>query len=213
VGRQAGVDVLGALLAGMTIVSLGLWLFGRIAHSPSAVTRYAGMSVAAVSLALAVVVAVVPAMNASAVDKRAASSGATSTEASLAWEPFTDSTLRLARRSGAPVMLDVTADWCLTCKVNERVAFGSDAVRAALDAGNVQLLRADWTSRSREITRLINGFGRSGVPVVILYPPGERSEPVMLPTLLTPGIVIKALDSMPRGAVAALTQTSTPIRP
>ncbi len=63
------------------------------------------------------------------------------------------------------------------------------------------LLRADWTSRSPEITRLINGFGRSGGPVVGLYPPGDRSDPVLLPTLLTPGMVVGALQSMPRPAI------------
>ena len=210
VGRQAGVDVMGALLAAMTIMSLALWLFGRAAYSASAAARYSGIGVATVSIALAVSVAVVSALNGSPVSTAATSATGPPAESGLAWQPFTDSTLRAARQSGAPVMLDVTADWCLTCKVNERVAFGTDRVRAALDSGKVQLIRADWTSRSPEITRLINGFGRSGVPVVVLYPPGERSAPVLLPTLLTPGIVIKALESMPR-AVLAL-DSPTPIQ-
>jgi thiol:disulfide interchange protein DsbD len=202
VGRQAGVDVMGALLAAMTIMSVGLWLFGRLAYSASAGSRYTGIGVATVSLAFAMSIAVASALNATPVGTATTSATGRTTESGLAWQPFTDSTLRAARQSGAVVMLDVTADWCLTCKVNERVAFGSERVRAALDSGNVQLLRADWTSRSPEITRLINGFGRSGVPVVVLFPPGERSEAVMLPTLLTPGIVIRALQSMPRAVVA-----------
>jgi thiol:disulfide interchange protein len=202
VGRQAGVDVMGALLAAMTVMSVGLWLFARAASSTSATARYSGIGVASVSLAFAVGIAVVSALNASPVETVTTSPTGRTTESGLAWKRFTDSTLLAARKSGAPVMLDVTADWCLTCKVNERVAFGTDRVRAALDSGKVQLLRADWTSRSPEITRLINGFGRSGVPVVVLYPPGEKSEPVLLPTLLTAGIVMKALDSMPRTAVA-----------
>jgi len=221
VGRQAGVDVMGALLAAMTIMSVALWLYGRTAHSSSAAARYSGIGVATVSLVFAVSIAVVSALNASPVETATTSVTGRTTESDLAWQPFTDSTLRVARESGATVMLDVTADWCLTCKVNERVAFGSDRVRAALDSGNVQLLRADWTSRSPEITRLINGFGRSGVPVVVLFPPGERSEAVLLPTLLTPGIVIRALQSMPRTVavlpdsvrVADSTRSPTLIRP
>jgi thiol:disulfide interchange protein len=197
---------MGALLAAMTIMSLGLWIFGRLAYSSSAAARYSSIGVAGVSVALAVSLAVVAALNASPV-ATATTSAIRTTGSGLAWQPFTDSTLRAARQSGAPVMLDVTADWCLTCKVNERVAFGTDRVRAALDSGRVQLVRADWTSRSPEITRLINGFGRSGVPVVVLYPPGERSAPVLLPTLLTPGIVIKALESMPRAVVAQVSNT------
>jgi thiol:disulfide interchange protein DsbD len=211
---------MGALLAAMTIVSLALWLFGKLAYSQRAPARNAGLVLASAAVVFAVSIAVVSALNASPVET--ATTNATGrTESGLAWQPFTDSTLRAARQSGAPVMLDVTADWCLTCKVNERVAFGSDRVRAAVDSGNVQLLRADWTSRSPEITRLINGFGRSGVPVVVLFPPGERSEAVLLPTLLTPGIVVRALQSMPRAVVALhdsarvadSTPSSTPIRP
>jgi thiol:disulfide interchange protein DsbD len=213
---------MGALLAAMTIVSLALWSFGAVAHSHHVAARYAGRVAASVALVFAVGIAVVAALNANPVGTPAATlEGGRTTESGLAWQPFTDSTMRAARRSGAPVMLDVTADWCLTCKVNERVAFGSERVRAALDSGKVQLVRADWTSRSAEITRLINGFGRSGVPVVVLFPPGERSEAVMLPTLLTPGIVVRALQSMPRAAVALddsvrvadSTRSPTPIRP
>ncbi len=202
VGRQAGVDVMGALLAAMTIVSLALWLFGKVAYSQRASIRNTGLVLASAGVVFAVSLAVVSALNASPVDTAAKTATGPAAESGLAWQPFTDSTLRAARQSGSLVMLDVTADWCLTCKVNERVAFGSERVRAALDSGNVQLLRADWTSRSPEITRLINGFGRSGVPVVALFPPGERSEAVLLPTLLTPGIVIRALESMPRAVVA-----------
>jgi thiol:disulfide interchange protein DsbD len=221
VGRQAGVDVMGALLAAMTIVSLALWLFGKLAYSQRAPARNAGLVLASAAVVFAVSIAVVSALNARPIEAVTTNGTSRTAESDLSWQIFTDSTLRAARQSGAPVMLDVTADWCLTCKVNERVAFGSDRVQAALDSGNVQLLRADWTSRSPEITRLINGFGRSGVPVVVLFPPGERSEAVLLPTLLTPGIVVRALQSMPR-ALAALhdfagvadsTLSPTPIRP
>ena len=189
---------MGGLLAAMTVMSLALWLFGKLAFSERATVRYSGIVAAGVALVSAVGFAVVTAKNASPVAANAGNVVSATTTSGLAWQNFTDTTLRVARQSGAPVMLDVTADWCLTCKVNERVAFGSERVRAAIDSGKVQLLRADWTNRSAEITRLINRFGRSGVPVVVLYPPGEDSEPVLLPTLLTPGIVVNALQSMPR---------------
>jgi thiol:disulfide interchange protein/DsbC/DsbD-like thiol-disulfide interchange protein len=199
VGRQVGVDVMGALLGAMTIVSLALWLFGTLAHSQRAGVRYAGVALASGGLMLAVSIAVAAASFATAGTVPASTlAGGPATGSTLAWQPYSDSTLRAARASGVPVMLDVTADWCLTCKLNERLALGAERVRAALDSGRVQLLRADWTSRSPEITRLINGFGRSGVPVVVLYPPGDGSQPVLLPTLLTPGIVLDALESMPR---------------
>ena len=222
VGRQAGVDVMGALLAAMTVVSLALWVFGWVSSSQRPGTRYAGMALSGAGLVLGVSIAVAAASLATqAVTPAATLAGKTAPGSMLDWQRYSDSTLRAARLSGAPVMLDVTADWCLTCKVNERLAFGAERVRVALDSGKVQLLRADWTSRSAEITRLINGFGRSGVPVVVLYPPGENSQPVLLPTLLTPGIVIDALNSMPRviaaspdsARVADSTRSSTPSQP
>ena len=222
VGRQVGVDVMGALLAAMIIVSLALWLFGQLSRSQRAGVRHAGIALASAGMVLAVSMAVAAASIGSQQTTPAITlGGGPASGSALDWQPYSDSTLRAARASGAPVMLDVTADWCLTCKVNERVALGSDRVRAALDSGKVRLLRADWTSRSPEITRLINGFGRSGVPVVVLYPPGERSQPVLMPTLLTPGIVIEALQSLPRTnlvfhdsvRVADSTRTPTPSQP
>jgi thiol:disulfide interchange protein len=222
VGRQAGVDVMGALLAAMTVVSLSLWLFGKLSQSQRAGARYAGVALSGAGLVLAVGVAVGAASIATQATTPAITiAGGPGTGSALAWQPYSDSTLRAARLSGVPVMLDVTADWCLTCKVNERLALGSERVRAALNSGKVRLLRADWTSRSAEITRLITGFGRSGVPVVVLYPPGDRSRPVLLPTLLTPGIVIEALESMPRASAAFLdsarvadsTRSPTPSQP
>lgn len=222
VGRQAGVDVMGALLAAMTIAGLALWLFGTLSHSGRAGTRYAGVALAGTGLVLAVSVAVGAASIAGGATAAAVThTGGAGAKAALAWQPYSDSTLTAARASGLPVMLDVTADWCLTCKVNERLALGAERVRAALEADSVQLLRADWTSRSPGITRLINGFGRSGVPVVVLYPPGDRSRPVLLPTLLTPGIVIEALASMPgpdavlqdSARVADSTRTPDPSHP
>ena len=226
VGRQVGVDVMGALLAAMTILSLALWILGRLNRPErsegTASRRYAGLGLASAGLVLAVSIAVAAASIASQATTPAITlAGGPASGSALSWQAYSDSTLRAARASGAPVMLDVTADWCLTCKVNERVAFGSSRVRAALDSGNVKLLRADWTSRSPEITRLINGFRRSGVPVVVLYPPGDRSQPVLLPTLLTPGIVIEALRSMARATlvfhdpvcVADSTRPPTPTQP
>src|SRR5687768_10087788 len=102
VGRQAGVDVMGVLLAAMTVVSLGLWLYGKVAYSERATTRYAGLATATAALAVAVGIAVTAAMNAKPVGTPAASAISTTT-GSLVWQPFSDSTLRVARASGVPV--------------------------------------------------------------------------------------------------------------
>jgi len=99
--------------------------------------------------------------------------------------------------AGTTVIVDFTASWCLSCQVNERVALERPEVQEAFRAGNVALLKADWTRHDEAITRALTALGRSGVPAYALYAPGE-SQPQMLPEALTPGIVTDALGKLPR---------------
>ena len=100
------------------------------------------------------------------------------------------------RRQGRAVFIDFTAKWCLSCQVNERVALSSPAVRARFESLEIATLMADWTDKSDAITRAIEAFGRAGVPLYVFYGK-DGEEPVLLPELLTPGIVLRALDAAP----------------
>jgi thiol:disulfide interchange protein DsbD len=91
-----------------------------------------------------------------------------------------------------PVFVDVTAAWCITCKVNERVTLKNERVQAAFKENNVQLIVLDWTNRDTAIGKYLEQFGRSGVPLYVYYPLGK--EPVVLPQLLTPNEVIKTVS-------------------
>ncbi len=102
----------------------------------------------------------------------------------------------VTRLQGRPVFVDFTASWCLSCQVNERVALSKPQVQQAFQAGNVALLRADWTRHDEAITQALAALGRSGVPAYALYAPGQ-SEPQLLPEVLTPGIVTDASASCP----------------
>ena len=95
------------------------------------------------------------------------------------------------RAEGTPVLLDATAAWCITCKVNERVALRRDVTEKFLTEHGVVLMIADWTARDERITELLHSFGRDGVPLVVFYPPYE--EPVILPQILTPEIILDIL--------------------
>jgi thiol:disulfide interchange protein DsbD len=126
----------------------------------------------------------------------------------LPWRPYSASALEALRDSGRVVLVDFTADWCLTCKVNERVAFSADTVRAALRAHDVALVRADWTTRDPSVTRALAAFGRNSVPFVVLYGRDRAAAPAVLPTLLTPGIVTRALDAAAAGRAPTLSAAS-----
>jgi thiol:disulfide interchange protein len=206
-GRQAGTDAVTALLAALTLLAFGLWALGRFATLVASAGRRRaarGVALAAGAGALALVIAgarSAPAPAAAAVDGVSPPGQAAG---ALPWRPYSAAALTALRDSGRVVLLDFTADWCLTCKVNERVAFGSDAVRASLRAHDVALLRADWTTRDPSVTRALAGFNRNSVPFVVLYGRDRAAAPAILPTLLTPGIVTRALDAAAAGPAPAL---------
>ncbi|AFU99062.1 protein-disulfide reductase DsbD family protein [Simiduia agarivorans] len=96
-----------------------------------------------------------------------------------------------ARAQGKSVLVNVTADWCITCKVNEQVAFQTDAVRARLEQPDIAYIEIDWTRKNPEIFAYLQRFGRSGVPLYVYYP--ENGDPRVLPQILTPDLVLSHL--------------------
>ena len=97
--------------------------------------------------------------------------------------------LEAAIDNGERVFVNMTADWCITCKLNERVALSSASVQAHFEALGVTYLKGDWTHSDPAISQYLESFGRNGVPLYVYYEPG--SEPVIPPQLLTPEIVIE----------------------
>jgi thiol:disulfide interchange protein/DsbC/DsbD-like thiol-disulfide interchange protein len=108
------------------------------------------------------------------------------------WQSYSDA--RLASLKGQNVFINMTADWCLTCKVNERLVFDDDQVHELLRKKNVVWLKGDWTQRNEEITRFLNRFERVGVPFYVLYSP-HNSEGRALPEVLTKTAFIDYINS------------------
>ena len=106
----------------------------------------------------------------------------------LGAKPFTQAALAEAQASGVPVFVYFTADWCITCKVNEKAAIDRDEVASAFARAGVKVLVGDWTRGDAAIGRFLAEHGRSGVPLYLYYRPG-RSEPDVLPQLLTPSLL------------------------
>ena len=115
-----------------------------------------------------------------------------------AWLPFTTERVSALVAAGHPVFIDFTAEWCWTCKVNKRTVLDGEAVEAKFDELGVQRVRADWTSRNPEITRTLRSFGRSGVPLYVIYPANRPDVPLVLPELITTGIVLDRLQEAVR---------------
>ncbi len=109
-----------------------------------------------------------------------------------AWEPYDAIRLDDLRARGVPVLVDFTAAWCITCQVNERVALDTVATRQALAELGAARMKADWTRHDPAITRILAAHGRSGVPLVLFYPPGG-GEPQAWPAVLTEGWVLARL--------------------
>jgi len=109
------------------------------------------------------------------------------------WQPWTAEREAALRTEGTPVFVNFTAAWCISCKVNERVVFDRDDVRAAFARNGVVTLLADWTDRNDEIGRTLSAYGREGVPLYLYHAPGV-ARPEVLPSVLTPGMLIATLD-------------------
>ncbi|WP_424773670.1 protein-disulfide reductase DsbD family protein [Novosphingobium sp.] len=111
-----------------------------------------------------------------------------SSQSLLPTKPFSEESLAKARASGKPVFLYLTADWCLTCKVNEAAAIEREETRAAFENAGVVVLRGDWTRRDPAITRFLTAQGAAGVPLYIWYPAGGGGGQ-QLPQVLTPALL------------------------
>ncbi|MBT3341870.1 MAG: hypothetical protein HN712_25770 [Gemmatimonadetes bacterium] len=110
------------------------------------------------------------------------------------WQPFDRQQVEELIGAGRTVFIDFTADWCWTCKVNERVVLNDADVMAAFTAGDVVLMKADWTNRDAEITQMLHAFGRPGVPLYVIFAGGRADAPTILPEVITRDIVLEALE-------------------
>jgi len=195
-----GAATLAALLTGFLLLAIAGWFLGRWPAK-----RWA--TATAVLIVLGTVCAEVMAIRESAVSVpglTSADARALSTLPAVngsTWQPWTADAVSRYQSQGRPVFVDFTASWCLSCQVNERVALNTPDVQKAFQTGNVALLRADWTRQDEAITQALAALDRSGVPAYALYTPGQ-SEPQLLPQVLTPGIVIDALNKLPKAQSA-----------
>jgi thiol:disulfide interchange protein DsbD len=115
----------------------------------------------------------------------------------IAWVPFSKARVEEELAAGRSVFVDFTADWCITCKFNERTAINTPTIRALLKEKNITPIKADWTNANPEITAALKSFGRVGVPLYVIYAASDPQAPVVLPELLTEALLTEALKKIP----------------
>jgi thiol:disulfide interchange protein DsbD len=185
-GSQSGNDAVLALLAGLVLVAMGAWMYGRFEHSPGPWRAAVALILAAAGVAVAWPTSQPPAQ-----------AGALATrEGELPWQEWSPEKVGELTSRGQAVFVDFTAAWCVTCQVNKRVALNNERVVKAFGERSVVPLRADWTRHDPRITATLSALGRNAIPVYALYVPGE-GEPRLLPEVLTPGIVLEEISRLP----------------
>ncbi|MYH32805.1 MAG: thiol:disulfide interchange protein [Gammaproteobacteria bacterium] len=181
-GNQAGVNAL--TLALIAALALGLGTFGWNRRSGESYSRPWRTASVAGLLVVALSIWAVPRFTAAPDSTPVASNEVA----------YSAATLDELRSDEMPVFAYFTADWCITCKVNENVALKSDAVREYFSSEGVQVMVGDWTNEDPAITEILQRHGRAGVPLYLYFKPGA-DEALVLPQILTPNLVIEAVEN------------------
>ena len=184
--QQTGPDGVLLALGVLLVVGFAAWLMGRGERlrypRPRALVRSVAVLIAVLALGVGI---------------RATTDRTPATNITRGvWSPFSPTALAGHRAAGRPVFVDFTAAWCLTCQVNERLVLDTAEVQARFAALGITLMRADWTNQDPTIARTLEDHGRAGVPLYVLYGRDPAAPPIVLPAVLTRGIVLDALDQL-----------------
>lgn len=188
---QRGADGVLVALGGMLAIALAAWLYDTTTRAdtrPHLVARGATLAILIATVAAGTL------LMPPAAGTAKAEASATTTNDVLPAEAWSEARVAALRAEGRPVFVNFTAAWCITCLVNERVALAQPAVAERFAADGIVYLKGDWTDRDDEIAAALTRFGRSGVPLYLYYPATPGAEPVVLPQILTPDGVLRALD-------------------
>jgi len=179
--RQAGNPaLLFGIFAGAALVAC-LYFAGRIQRAGRPQTVFVAL------LGLVVVIAAVARVPAPTAARASQVAGA---------ETWSEARVNAELQQGHPVFVYFTADWCLTCKVNETAAIDRDEVRDAFRKADVRVFAGDWTNGDPAITRFLEAHGRAGVPFYLWYTPGKQAEE--LPQVLTAAMLIERAEKVKR---------------
>jgi thiol:disulfide interchange protein DsbD len=188
-GARGGIDAMAAHILLLLAVAMGLWIYGLLQASGHArLSVVAAVGIAMISLGALNRVQV---ESPDAGNPNARATEQASTDTWPAWEP---ARIEQSLAEGRPVLVVFSANWCITCKVNERVVLRSQPVLDALERSHFQVFKADWTERDETIRAELARHGRAGVPLYLLYDPASPDHPRVLPELLSVSMMLESIE-------------------
>lgn len=189
-GQQTGMDGVLRMLTALLFFALGIYFFSRWE------SRNKGFQFARLTAALCIVGGIAFGFQGSRLRGVASASVGGEGTYPVTWEKFSEAKLAELRGQNKAVFLDFTAAWCVSCQVNEKLVFSSEEVRRRFQELGVVAMKADWTDGDPLITAMLEKFQRSGVPFYLLYGKDGKKAPEILPEVLTPAIVLAALERL-----------------
>jgi thiol:disulfide interchange protein DsbD len=207
--QLAGATALIGLLSAFLLLGIAGWVLGRWPAKLPATATAVVILVLAIAAPVYAMRTFPPQLSSTAVTEN----GAARTDSTRAWQPFTPDVVAHYQAQGRPVFVDFTADWCLSCQVNERVVLERPDVLSKLQDGKIALVRADWTRHDEDIARALATLGRSSVPTYALYPGTPGAPARVLPEVLTTHTVLDALNALPGAGVDAGTTPMASLAP
>ncbi|RPE01221.1 cytochrome C biogenesis protein [Candidatus Pantoea deserta] len=185
--RQAGSAALAAILGCCLLLSFAAWLYGMAQKRRMMGRRHLMLHLAT---AFSVLLMVPPLLNLKTVATSPDVAENAEAAAAVAWSP---QNVDAIKGQGKPVLVNFTASWCITCQVNDRTSLSTQAVKSAMARTSTIYMVADSTKYNPDVEQALSDFGRGGLPLYVVYP-ADGGKPVVLPQVLTPRIVITALE-------------------
>jgi len=185
-GHQTDINTVIAVLIGIVMISLAIWLSHGKAKEKAVTSSHRALRFTKMSIATLLLIGAIALPYSNYQDHRQ------SEQQTKSWQPYTQARLDTLLSNQQSVFINLTADWCLTCLANEKLALNERFEQVLLDK-NITYLKGDWTNYNAEITTLLNANNRNSVPLYLLYHKKVQG-PIILPQLLTEKIVLDALN-------------------
>jgi thiol:disulfide interchange protein len=186
-GQQTGMTGVLYALFSMLFLSFGFWLWSTTHNRPVSVWQYVKIILALVAIVLSITL----------IFAQPAPEAKTNTPtATDNFQAFTPEKLAEYRTAGKPVFVNMTAAWCITCLANDKAALSSPVIKQFFADNDIQYLKGDWTNYDDAITSYLKEFGRSGVPIYVFYPADQSKEPVVLPQILSPKVILGTINPL-----------------